>query len=84
MISRFEKRVLTIQKQWDELAQSPTLGFANEQEMFKYLAIDQNDKAIADLLGYFVNTIRRRRTKCGIKPAYGSRGDWRKRRKIHG
>lgn len=81
-MNKYEKRILTVQEQWDELAQSSTLGFANEQEMFRCLAMDWNDKAIADLLGYNIKTIRRRRSRYGIEPAYLSQGGWSKKRRL--
>lgn len=66
-MNRHQKRSLTVQKEWDELAQSPSLGFANEREMLEYLTKDWTDGAIADLLGYGVTTIRYRRKKHGIE-----------------
>ena len=65
-MNRHEKRSHTVQKYWDEIAQSPSLGFANEQEMLKCLTKDWGDEAIADLLGFSYSTIRRRRGKYGI------------------
>lgn len=65
-MNRFEKRSLTIQGYWDELAQSPSLGFTDEREMLEYLTKDWTDRAIGDLLGYSISTIQRRRGKHGI------------------
>jgi len=78
-MDRYKKRSLTVDKQWNEFAQSSTLGFRDEEEMFTFLAKEWTDIAIANLLGNHVNTIQRRRNKYNIKPAYKSRGGWRKR-----
>ena len=66
-MNRHQKRSLTVQGYWDELAQSPTLGFADEREMLKYLTKEWTDRAIADLLGYHRITIVYRRRRHGIK-----------------